>query len=226
MKIVFSEKYYEMVPRPTKDEWIALDNSIRLNGLQEPIVINQKGVILDGYTRYEICRNRKITPKTRTMKFDNEIDETRYVLETNATRRQLNAFQKVELFMEIFMIYRQQAYDNKCNSNYTKRNFPTGKSAAERYGELIGVGKTRVKDAFKILNSNRDDLKVRCRNGTLSINEAKKLISGRVKKEPLYKHPYPSVKKLIDYFKDTQQGEDLKRMIEMYNNQQEEVIQN
>ena len=93
-EIIFNEKYYDAVPRPTKEEFKALTYSIREKGMQEPIVVNKKGVILDGHTRYEICQNLGITPTCVTKSFENKDQEIQYVLEVNATRRQLNNFQK------------------------------------------------------------------------------------------------------------------------------------
>ena len=46
--------YLDLVPRPTTEEYTVLKESLILEGQKDPIVINSKGIILDGHTRYEI----------------------------------------------------------------------------------------------------------------------------------------------------------------------------
>ena len=90
--------YLDLVPRPTKEEYTVLKESLILEGQKDPIVVNKRGIILDGHTRYEIL--------TDIGKKDNEIDirikdiedadeEELYVMSSNSNRRQLNVFQKI-----------------------------------------------------------------------------------------------------------------------------------
>ena len=215
--ITFNEKYYDMIPRPTQDEWHALEHSIQLHGLREPVVVNQDGVLLDGYTRYEICQNRKIPIQTRTKSFDSKEDELRYVLEVNATRRQLNAFQRVELFHDIFRSYQRQAADNHKNSNRPgDRNFPTGGSLI-RYSELVGVGQKRTHAALKIIESDNECLKIQCRNGTMTVNEAYHLLDDtKVRPGPKKSGGDPAIKTLMKFFDGRPEKIQLENILKIY----------
>jgi len=222
-EIKFNEKYYSIIPRPTQDEWHSLDQSIALNGLQEPVVINKKGVILDGYTRYEICQNRAIPIITRVKNFDTEEQELRYVLEVNATRRQLNAFQRVELFYEIFKVYKKQGKENN-NWRMSKKN-PVGGTLI-RYSELVGVGQKRTHAAIKIIESDDETLKQKCRDGILTVNAAynsmdEKIIPGNKNGTT---HPYPPVKLMLKFFEDSPLKAELERIIDVYNKANSSVI--
>lgn len=211
--LVFNEKYYSIVPRPTLDEWHALDHSIAAHGLQEPITINEKGVILDGYTRYEICQNRGISITTRTKSFETPESELRYVLEVNATRRQLNAFQRVELFIDIFRVYQKEGRENN-NWHIPKKN-PVG-GALVRYSEVVGIGQKRVHAAIKIIESDNEELKQQCRDGTITVNAAYNSMSDNLRKEVTRKSTYPTVKSLLDFFKDRPIKDQLESILQIY----------
>lgn len=214
-EITFNEKYYEAVPRPTKIEFDALTYSIREKGLQESIVINHDGVILDGYTRYEICRNLGITPTFITKSFENKDQELQYVLEVNATRRQLNNFQRIELFIDIFKSISEEAKKRHNNRRHLHAPQP---SSMVRYSQIVGVGEATTQHAIRVLDSGREDLIQRCRNGTMTINSAycevhKDIISkawgGRKK--------YPPVKLMLKFFEDSPLKAELERIVDVYN---------
>lgn len=72
------------------EELDALAQSIRENGLREPIVIHE-GQILDGRNRYRACKSIGIEPITTRYDGDNP---TAYVIDMNIHRRHLNASQR------------------------------------------------------------------------------------------------------------------------------------
>lgn len=215
LEIKFSDYYYDLIPRPTQEEWKALEQSIKINGLREPIIVNDKGVILDGYTRYEICQNLGINPEYRIKNFKNNDDELRYVLEVNATRRQLNAFQRVELFYDIFKTFRKEAEQNHKDSRFPDKKYPVGGTLI-RYSELVGVGQKRCHAAIKIIESNREDLKQQCRSGVLTVNSAFSILIKRTQQSRRNPHGYPSVYNLLKFFKDSPIKDELERILQIY----------
>jgi ParB-like chromosome segregation protein Spo0J len=70
IKVKVSDKYLKLVPRPTKEEFDVIKESILVHGQREPITINEKGVVLDGHTRYEILYERGLKIDTVTRTFD------------------------------------------------------------------------------------------------------------------------------------------------------------
>jgi len=219
IEIKINEKYFEMVPRPTKEERQALKYSMMLEGQKDPIVINENGVVLDGHTRFEICQELKIKPITRIAKFASEDMEERYVVEANTNRRQLNAYQKVEMFYHIFKKFRDEAEDNHKNSRFAFKNHPLGGSL-RRYSALIGVGEKRTFAAIKIIETADEHTKQRLRNGNMTVNEAFSKIQYlkkiNLQKTNNYKR-YPSTTKLLQFLKDDPVEYDhVKKLIEKY----------
>jgi len=104
IQINIKKEYYDLVPRPLDSQYKSLMESIRDDGQHIPIVVNQEGTILDGHTRYEICKELKIEPIYETKTFvvgeNRKIDEKNYVIITNLSRRNLNIAQRAELLFE------------------------------------------------------------------------------------------------------------------------------
>jgi len=214
-KIKFDEKYYDMVPRPTKVEFDALTYSIKEKGQQEDIVINEKGVILDGYTRYEICQNLGIVPTYTIKSFENKDQEMQYVLEVNATRRQLNNFQRVELFIDIFKSISKEARKRHNNRRHLHCPQP---SSMVRYSQIVGVGEATTQHAIRVIDSGRKDIIQRCRSGNMTINSAYcEIHNDVISKSWGGRKVYPSVKVMLKHFEDSPLKAELEKIIDIYN---------
>jgi len=83
-------KLAEMFPLMIEEEFNALVESIKTNGLLEPIT-TYKGEILDGHNRFKACIKAGVKPK-----FEEFIgsDPFEFVLIKNFDRRNLNESQK------------------------------------------------------------------------------------------------------------------------------------
>lgn len=172
LEIQINERYFELVPRPSKEEYESLKYSIMVEGQKDPIVINSKGVVLDGHTRYEICHDLGITPKTRIMDFE---DEELYVIQSNTNRRQLNSFQKIEIYYKILKEYELQAKFNRQHWHDDCEKFPSG-LATKRYAKLIGVPEKTVQRGKKLIEKATPYTLSKLRNGTLTITKAYSLL--------------------------------------------------
>ena len=92
-------KYADRVFALTKDEYEALKDSIKQNGLYHPIIINEKGNVLDGHHRLKACEELGIQPRFEVKEFEDETQEELFVIDTNIARRQLSDYQKGELLL-------------------------------------------------------------------------------------------------------------------------------
>src|SRR3972149_2887813 len=164
--IKVKEEYLVLVPRPTKEERMALKEDIMLHGQHDPIVINRDGFILDGHTRYEICQELGIECKYRIQEFATKDEEKRYVINCNVNRRQLNAFQRVELVYYLYTMERELAHKRRANHLGEKG------SAGSIIGKTIGVNQHSVRQSVYILENGSQELINQVRNGKKSIIKA------------------------------------------------------
>lgn len=96
------DRYFEAMPRPNEVEEKALDMKLIQRGQLEPIKVNKKMWILDGYTRWELLGQRGKKIKFIIMEFESDQEEFEYVIECNVMRRQLNHFQKLEALYTLY----------------------------------------------------------------------------------------------------------------------------
>jgi 16S rRNA G966 N2-methylase RsmD len=92
-------KQYSSLLFPIKGkEYEDLRQSISENGIKVPLFINNKNVLLDGYTRLRIAKELglKEVPCT-VLTFDNELEEQLFIIDINEQRRHLNTAQKAIL---------------------------------------------------------------------------------------------------------------------------------
>lgn len=75
---------YPMLPQGELEE---LAESIRANGLRQPIVLDREGRILDGRNRYAACQLAGIPAETVTYEGD---DLAEYVIDCNTSRRHMS----------------------------------------------------------------------------------------------------------------------------------------
>lgn len=114
-KFIIIQKYKDAIQRPNYDENRALDMKMIQRGQQEPIKVNRRMWILDGYERHDLLGQRGIPIKYEFRDFPTEEDEYDYVVETNVMRRQLNNFQRIET-----MFNRYQTKKHRNTNDYRK----------------------------------------------------------------------------------------------------------
>ena len=167
IKVIFSEEYFDSVPRPLPEERQQLKDDIQTDGLHEDIRINPDGIVLDGHTRIEICEElgwkksngEPITARYTVKEFKNKEQERDYVIKTNLMRRQLDVFQKVRL---VSKLYKENPHTQREQTRYDillelkKHEKPIKVNVI---AEKLGQHRANV---LRILKGLREDYCVRC----------------------------------------------------------------
>ena len=181
-EIKVNEEYLGMVPRPSHDEYNALRESIQINGQQEPIILNSNGEILDGHTRYEILQNLGRESQYTIKSFDGDRQkELAYIVECNLIRRQLNAFQKIELSFSLYETLRKKAQRG------TKGKSLLPDSTRNVFARQLGIGSNQVQRGMWLLKNADHSTKTRLQNGTITIGNAYQKLHSSEQKRTGYK---------------------------------------
>lgn len=99
--LTIDPKYLELIPRPSKERYNEIKKDIFHKGQLIAIIVNQDNVIIDGYTRYQICKELQIKPKIEKRIFESKLEEERFVYSINLKRRDLEKFVQIELSIKL-----------------------------------------------------------------------------------------------------------------------------
>lgn len=145
-------------PPMSDEERKALEESIKKNGLREPITVNPEKQILDGVNRYRACQAVGAPPRFET-RHDLVTDEAirKFIADRNAIRRHLKTAVRAALAVDVL--------DGQQKDGNSHR-LTEGEAA-----ELFGVHKSSIAVA-KFIKRASPDLHAIVRAGGLSINAA------------------------------------------------------
>lgn len=188
IQIQVNSEYEKLVPPVPLEEYKQLKNSILNNGLYLPIIVNEKGIVLDGHHRFRACKELGVNPKTQTKTFDDPLLEKRFVILVNLDRRHLKDFQRAELGVPLLEIESQLSKEKKIsslkrgNKSPLESNGPNGK-ATERVSKTIGLSTKTLERAKKIIETAPEEVKEKLRHGETSISKEYQNIVKQEKKE-------------------------------------------
>lgn len=180
-----SQEYLELIPRLAEIDRQKLLESIKKDGQLIAITVNPEGIVLDGHTRLEICKELGITPKYKIKEFSDKDDEMRFVVMTNLARRQLTKFQKVEMAWPLYQLEKKRAEERiktQGGPNYkgVKMRYGLKKegTAAEIFGKKMGFGKSFVNQIQYLKQNAPDSILEDLRTGNMSTVMAFDLVRG------------------------------------------------
>lgn len=105
-------EFKNLIPALTQEEFAGLENSIKAEGCREAI-ITWNDTIVDGHNRYEICTRHNIPFRTCPKDFADRNDAKIWIIKNQFSRRNLSAFQRTELALELEHIFREKAKENQ-----------------------------------------------------------------------------------------------------------------
>jgi len=140
-------KYQNLFPRPTKKVYDEMKADIKKHGMHMPIVVNVKDEIIDGYTRFKICKELKIKAESTLKHFENEMAELDFMISSNIHRRDLSPYAKFEAMYDYFVLIRKENHKYRASNKLGKS--PLGRSI-EHVGQKIGLSGTIVQRCLAV----------------------------------------------------------------------------
>lgn len=195
MLLKINPEYERLVPPLTQAEYNALKESIKTEGQQLPIIINQDFEILDGHHRNKACLELGLEPDFEVKHFEDKLSEKLFVVESNLRRRQLNALDAVALSLEAERIigerakqklsHQAQSKDRDSKGTFTpqphlcsnEQTWAEPIHAREIAAEKAGVSETTFHRAKTILEKGSPELLEKVREGKTSIAHAYNVIT-------------------------------------------------
>jgi len=117
MELLINEKFKDLIPALTTDEFNFLSESIKKDGVREPILTWQ-GVIIDGHNRYAICQKHNIPFITKELEFADENDAVIFIIKNQLGRRNLTDFNRANLALQLENIIKESAKTNQKKAGF------------------------------------------------------------------------------------------------------------
>lgn len=186
MKLTISPVYESLVPRVSELVYQSLKESIRINHLWIPIIVNRYGVILDGHHRFRACQELGEPIKYSVREFENDLLEKKFVIESNLKRRHLNDFQKVELGLLLLPIEQELSKRRQVEAGKIKKPLMLSVSKGQSrdiIAKKSDVSGTTFERARKVIENAPEETKQQLREGKTSINKQYQIIRKNEKRE-------------------------------------------
>lgn len=160
-------EYCKLFPLMPQDQFDALVDDIRENGLRNPIVIYENK-ILDGRHRYKACINLGRQPVS--VIYDGE-DALGYVISHNLARRHLDESQRAMIGARLATLKVGQKSQKDERGEISPTTGLTNEQAAKR----MSVHRDSVRHARKVLNSGTPELVEAVDNSKIAVSVASKI---------------------------------------------------
>jgi len=164
---------HQIMPPLSREEYQALKESIKENGVQVPIELDSEGNVLDGHHRLKACKELGIEdyPKNIKAGLESEEEKRSYIRQINLARRHINQEQKEKLIKDQLkdtpkksnrQIARKLGVDKNTVKKYRKKLEKSGeiphfsKREDPRTGELSQPAEKRKNQETKSKEDNEE----------------------------------------------------------------------
>ena len=187
MFLHIDKEFEQLIPPLTEEEYNGLEESIRIEGCRDPIVV-WDDVIVDGHNRFKICTQYNIPYKTIEHDFNNRDDVIIWIIKNQFARRNLPAYERARLALRLKPVLAEKAKENQgaridiCqNSDKSYTPIDTKKEIAK----AAGVSHDTIAKVAKIEEKAPEEVKEKLRTGDISINQAYNAVKLEEKKQEI-----------------------------------------
>jgi 16S rRNA G966 N2-methylase RsmD len=190
--IQVKDEFKKLIPALSIDEHTQLTLNICKEGIREPLII-WNNYIIDGHNRFEIANQFNLKYKTISKAFESEDEVKEWMILNQFGRRNLSAYQRSVLALELEDVFRIKAKENL--KIYSGNQYESGDSAKlpkvqkvdtrKELSKVAQVGERTLDKVKKIQEKAPDEIKTKLSTGEISINAAYKEIKKEEKKEAI-----------------------------------------
>lgn len=168
--------YAKLFPALDEDDLMELAEDIRVNGLQNPIWLDDDGLILDGRNRSAACLIAGVEPRYQTFHGDDE-EKLRFVCSQNIRRRHLDTSQRAMIAATMVESFEALAQARMTAGIKPVENFPHGQPGKSRdqAGSAMNVCGKSVDMAKKVIAKAAPEVVEAVTKGDLAVSRAAKI---------------------------------------------------
>lgn len=190
MEFHIDEGLRKLIPILSDAEQWQLERNLKQDGCRDPLVIwAEKGALLDGHHRYEICRRLQIPFKTETVSLKDRDEAKAWVITNQFGRRNLAPFVRAELALHLEPLIASRAKENQKaggaraagNGRVVRQKSDKPVDTKTELARVAGISHDTIHKAKKIAEKAPEPIKEKLRKGETTINAAYKDITRKEK---------------------------------------------
>ena len=171
----------ELFPLMQGDEFDALVESVRTQGLREAVWLTADGALLDGRNRVRACQAAGVKPEFR--EYDGD-DPVAFVMALNMDRRHLSVGQQAAIALRLVPMYEREAESRQRSGKPVvdlSADLREGPSARKSTAKAAAAAKvsTRAVEQAKRVQSQAPDLFPKVESGELALDRADRIVRDR-----------------------------------------------
>jgi len=182
-----NKEFEELIPPLSKNEYNALEKSLKEEGCREAIIIWNE-TIVDGHNRYILCNKNKISFRTISKKFSDKDAVVTWMIDNQLARRNISTYDVVRLELRKESIFQKKA--NTKLKTHTKQGYQKSDKAVhtgKEVGKLAKVSHDTVA-RVKFIEKNADkNTKKKLATQELTINKVYRDLKKKEKREEIIK---------------------------------------
>jgi len=187
--IQVKDEFKKLIPPLSAEEHTQLTLNICKEGIREPLIL-WNNYIIDGHNRFEIANQFNLEYKTISKEFENEDEVKEWMILNQFGRRNLSAYQRSVLALELEDVFRIKAKENQKGGQggvLLKQNSAEANPIETRkeLSKVASVSHDTIAKVKKIQEKAPQEIKTKLSTGEISINAAYKEIKKEEKKEEL-----------------------------------------
>ncbi len=156
----------KIFPPMPEEDFEALVEDIKKNGLREPIWLDERGRIIDGRHRYKACLRAGVDPRFRTKKTESEKELREFVISLNMKRRNLSEGQRS------IIAVRLSAPRPRGRRSRKEQDSTVSLLTNEELAELHGISIPSIKRARAVVRYGIPRLQDAVFNGSVALQPA------------------------------------------------------
>ena len=182
--IQVKDEFKKLIPPLSAEEHTQLTLNICKEGIREPLIL-WNNYIIDGHNRFEIANQFNLEYKTINKEFENEDEVKEWMILNQFGRRNLSAYQRSVLALELEDVFRIKAKENQGLRTDILQISAESKPIDTRkeLSKVASVSHDTIAKVKKIQEKAPQEIKTKLSTGEISINAAYKEIKKEEKKE-------------------------------------------
>jgi len=157
MKHHLNQKYVDLIPKLSKDEYVQLESNIIKNGCLDKIKVNNSNTILDGHNRWKICIANKLDFDVEVLNVGDETDEKIWIINNQFGRRNIGSFTRTELALQMEELISSKSNQGKRTDMEPFDNVVKKLNTREEVAKVAKVSQGNVAKVKKIKATIKDE---------------------------------------------------------------------